>query len=121
MKRIQAAEADKAEKRLFGEGQKLKRIAEAEANREELKLEGEGQRLKQEEEAKGILAIAKAKAEGTRLQVNAYGSGATYASVKWAESIGPDFKVYGVPVGAEGTTTIMDLAGKLSGMAGVQK
>ena len=100
----------------IAEGAKQKRIKEAEATREELRLKGEGNRLRLEEEAKGILAVAKSKAEGTRLQVLAYGSGKTYASVKWAESIGPKFQVYGVPVGAEGTTTIMDIAGTLSGM-----
>lgn len=102
------------------EANNAKRILEAEAHKEELRLQGEGQRLQQEEQAKGILAIAKAKAEGTRLQVLAYGSGETYASVKWAENVGPNIKVYGVPTGAEGTNSIMDLTGALSGMAALK-
>jgi regulator of protease activity HflC (stomatin/prohibitin superfamily) len=105
----------------IAEGNKKKRIKAAEADKQEQILAGEGYRLRKEEEAKGSLAIYEAKAEGTRLQVKAYGSGETYASVKWAESIGPKFQVFGVPTGAEGTTTIMDLAGKLSGMNRIQK
>jgi regulator of protease activity HflC (stomatin/prohibitin superfamily) len=100
----------------IAEGAKQKRIKEAEAAAQEQLLEGQGLRDRKVEEAKGILAIAKAEAEGTRLQVMAYGGGETYASVKWAESIGPKFQVYGVPVGAPGTTTIMDIAGTLSGI-----
>jgi regulator of protease activity HflC (stomatin/prohibitin superfamily) len=100
----------------IAEGAKQKRIKEAEAAAQEQLLQGQGLRDRKVEEAKGILAIAEAQAEGTRLQVMAYGSGETYASVKWAESIGPKFQVYGVPVGAPGTTTIMDIAGTLSGM-----
>jgi regulator of protease activity HflC (stomatin/prohibitin superfamily) len=98
------------------EGAKQKRIKEAEAAAQEQLLAGQGLRDRKVEEAKGILAIASAEAEGTRLQVMAYGSGDTYASVKWAESLGPKFQVYGVPVGAAGTTSIMDIAGTLSGM-----
>jgi len=98
----------------LAEGEKQKRIKAAEAKKAEMQLEGEGSRLQKEEEAKGLLAMAQAKAEGTRLQVQAYGSGETYASVKWAESIGPDFKIYGVPTGAPGTSSIMDLNGVLN-------
>lgn len=97
------------------EGAKQKRIKEAEAEKEELRLKGEGERLKKEEEAKGILAIAKANAEGTRLQVMAYGDGKTYASVKWAENLGPNVKVYGIPTGSPGTASMMDLNGILGG------
>ena len=97
------------------EASNARRVLEAEAQREELRLEGEGLRLKQEEEAKGILAIAQARAEGTRLQVNAYGSGETYASVKWAENLGPNVKVYGIPTGSPGTTSLMDLNGIVNG------
>lgn len=99
----------------LAEGEKQKRIKSAEANREELRLDGEGKRLQQEEEAKGILAIAKANAEGVRLQVNAYGDGKTYASVKWAENLGPNVKVYGIPTGSPGTSAVMDLNGILKG------
>lgn len=74
------------------------------------------------QQPKGILAIARAKAEGTRLQVQAYGSGETYASVKWAENLAPKLKIYGIPTGAPGTTSLMDLngmlQGKLTGMVG---
>jgi len=97
------------------EGQKQKRIKSAEADRQERILKGQGQRLQKEEEAKGILAMAKAKAEGTRLQVLAYGSGKTYASVKWAENLAPKLTVWGVPTGSPGTGTMMDLNGMLKG------
>lgn len=97
------------------EGAKQKKIKEAEAERERLKLEGEGARLRDEELAKGILAIALAKAKGTREQVKAYGSGETYASVKWAENLAPKLTVWGVPTGSPGTGTMMDLNGMLKG------
>lgn len=117
---IERRNAEKAEQLAIGvantaEGAKQKVIKEAEAERERLKLLGEGERLQQEEQAKGILAIAKANAEGTRLQVLAYGSGDTYASVKWAEHMGPNVKVYGFPTGAPGTSSIMDLNGIMKG------
>lgn len=110
-----AAEQEAIKVANVAEGQKQKRIKEFEAQKEALRLEGEGERLKQEEIAQGILAVAKAKAEGTRLQVLAYGDGETYASVKWAENLGPNVKVYGVPTGAPGTASMMDLNGILSG------
>lgn len=100
------------------EGEKQKRIKAAEAEREELRLNGEGERLKQEEIAKGILAIKKAEAEGARLQVQAYGDGKTYASVKWAENLGPNVKVYGIPTGAPGTSSIVDLNGVIKNAFG---
>ena len=99
----------------IAEGKKQQRIKEAEADAEAKRLDGIGERQKQEEEAKGILAIAKAKAEGTRLQVLAYGDGKTYASVKWAENLGPNVKVYGFPTGAAGTASFMDLNGVFKG------
>lgn len=99
----------------IAEGEKQKRIKAGEAQREELRLQGEGERLQKEEQAKGILAIARAQAEGTRLQVLAYGSGQTYASVKWAENLGPNVKVWGVPTGSPGTSTVMDLNGLVQG------
>lgn len=102
----------------LADGEKQKRIKAAEAQREELRLQGEGERLQKEEQAKGILAIAQAQAEGTRLQVNAYGSGKTYASVKWAEHLGPNVKVWGVPTGTPGTSTLMDLNGLVQGAFG---
>ena len=107
-------EADRMEN--IADGKKRVRVKQAEAKKEELRLEGEGEKLKQEEVAKGILAIAKAKAEGTRLQVNAYGSGETYASVKWAEHMGANVKVYGFPTGATGTASVMDLNGVFKGV-----
>jgi len=72
-------------------------------------------RQKKEQEAKGILAIAQAEAEGTRLQVNAFGDGKTYASVKWAENLGPNVKVWGIPTGTPGTTSLMDINGIVKG------
>lgn len=101
----------------IAEGEKQKRIKAAEADREERRLAGEGERLKQEEVAKGILAVKKAEAEGVRLQVRAYGgNGETYASVRWAEEMGPNIKVYGFPTGAPGTGSLMDLNGVFKGV-----
>ena len=99
----------------IAEGEKQKRIKAAEAQKEEIRLKGLGERLAKEQEAKGNLALYRAEAEGTRLQVNAFGSGATYASVKWAENMGPNVKVYGIPTGSPGTTSLMDLNGILKG------
>lgn len=99
----------------LAEGEKQKRIKAAEADREERRLKGEGDRLEKEEAAKGNLALYRAEAEGTRLQVRAYGGGDTYASVKWAENMGPNIKVYGFPTGSPGTSSIMDLNGLMSG------
>jgi len=99
----------------IAEGEKQKVIKAAEAEKEKIRLTGLGQRLAKEQEAKGNLALAKAKAEGERLSVQAYGDGGTYASVKWAESIGPKMQVWGVPTGAPGTTTLMDVNGILQG------
>jgi hypothetical protein len=110
-----AQEAIKVANIAEGQKQKQKRIKEAEAEKEELRLQGEGKKLRDIEIAAGNLALFKAKAEGTRLQVLAYGSGDTYASVKWAESIGPDFQVYGVPTGAPSTSSIVDLNSVIQG------
>lgn len=96
------------------EGEKQKQIKEAEAAAESKRLDGIGERQKLEQVARGNLAIAKAKAAGTKLQVLAYGSGKTYASVKWAESLGPKLTIWGVPTGAKGTSTLMDLNGILN-------
>lgn len=97
------------------EGEKQRVIKEAEAEAEKLKQEGIGLRDRKTEEAKGILAIARAQAEGIRLKVNAYGDGSTYASVRWAEEMGPNVKVYGYPTGAAGTASVMDLNGVFKG------
>lgn len=117
IKKREAAAAEQEAIRLanVAEGKKQKAIKEAEAKSRAAALEGIGLRKKLEQEAKGNLAIARAKAEGTRLQVQAYGSGKTYASVKWAENLAPKLKVYGIPTGATGTTSLMDLNGMLQG------
>jgi len=113
----EAAEQTAIKMANLAEGEKQKRIKAAEADREERRLAGEGERLKQEETAKGILAVKKAEAEGVRLQVMAYGgNGQTYASVRWAEEMGPNVKVYGFPTGAQGTASIMDLNGVFKGV-----
>ena len=123
IKKREAAAAEQEAIRVanIAEGIKQQDIKRAEAKSRAAALEGIGLRKKLEQEAKGNLAIAKAKAEGTRLQVQAYGSGKTYASVKWAENLAPKLKVYGIPTGAAGTTSLMDLngmlQGKLTGMA----
>lgn len=95
------------------EGEKQQSIKLSEAEKERLRLSGEGERLQKEEQAKGILAVMKAQAEGARLQVQAYGSGKTYASVRWAESLGPNVKVLGYPLGAPGTTGLFNIDGVL--------
>ena len=124
IKKREAAAAEQEAIRIanVAEGIKQQDIKRAEAKSQAAALEGIGLRKKKEQEAKGILAIARAKAEGTRLQVQAYGSGKTYASVKWAENLAPKLTVYGIPTGAAGTTSLMDLNGmlqnKLTGMAG---
>lgn len=99
------------------EGDKQKRIKAAEAQREEDRLAGEGSRLKQEETAKGNLAIATAEATGTRLRREALSGagGQELVSIEWARNLGPNVKVYAVPTGAPGTTSLMDLNGIMRG------
>lgn len=115
LEEIQRREALAAEQEAIkvanaAEGQKQKRIKEAEARREELRLQGEGERLKQEEEAQGILAVAQANAEGQRLLVNAYGSNPEIvAQIEWARNLGPNVRVYGIPTGAPGTSSMLDV------------
>lgn len=91
------------------EGAKFKVIQEAEAEREKLKLTGEGQRLQKQENAIGILAVATAEAEGMRLKRLALAGrgGEELVSIAWAENLGPNVKVYGVPTGAPGTSTFL--------------
>jgi len=114
-RKAEAAENTAVKIANIAEGEKQKRIKEAEAEREKRRLEGEGERLKQEEIAKGILAVKSAEAEGARLLTNAYtGPGAQYvAAIEWAQNLGPNVKVYGVPTGAPGTNSLMDLNGVL--------
>lgn len=101
----------------IAEGKKQQRIKAAEAQREEQRLAGEGIRLRKEEDAKGILAVAKAEAEGTRLRREALSGagGDNLVSIEWAKNLGPNVKVYAVPTGAPGTTSMMDLNGMLEG------
>lgn len=115
---IKEAEAANESVILAADANKQKVIAQAEGTREQMRLEGEGLRLKQTEQAKGILEIGKANAESTRLMVRAYGSGAVYANVQWAQNLGPNVKVYGVPTGSPGTSSIVDLNGVLKGALG---
>ena len=101
----------------IADGEKQKRIKAAEANREEQRLQGEGQRLQKEEDAKGILALAKAEAEGTRLRREALegAGGERLVQIEWARNLGPNVKVYAVPTGAPGTNNFLDLNGMLKG------
>lgn len=87
------------------EGQKFARIQAAEADKEERRLKGEGDRLQKEEEAAGNLAIAKAEAEGIRLKNEALAGsgGANIVALEWARQMGPNVKVLGYPLGAPGT------------------
>ncbi len=93
----------------IAEGQKFKVMQEAEAERERLRLLGEGQRLHEEQRALGILAVATAEAEGIRLKNEALSGpgGDRQVSIAWAENLGPNVKVYGVPTGAPGTNTFL--------------
>lgn len=99
------------------EGEKQKVIKEAEADAEKLKQEGIGLRAKKEENAKGILAVQRAQAEGVRLKSLGYaGKGGKYlAQVEIAQTLGPKFQIWGVPTGAPGTSSIMDMNGMLKG------
>ena len=99
----------------IAEGAKQQVIKESEGNRERLRLAGEGERLQKEEQAKGILAIAQAEAEGMRLKAMALsGAGSEgLVSMEWARQLGPNVKVLGYPLGAEGTTGIFNVDGIL--------
>ena len=102
----------------IAEGQKQKSIKEAEAERERLRLKGEGERLQQQERAKGILAVAQAEAEGIRLKNRALmgPGGKNFVSIRWAEEVGKNISIVGVPTGAPGTAAFMDLNGMLRGI-----
>lgn len=119
IKRREAAAAEQEAIRVanIAEGQKQKRIKEAEAGAEELRQQGIGQRAQKEENAKGILAVGQAEAEVTRLKNEAMDGpgGDKIVSIAWAENLGPNVKVYGVPTGAPGTASMMDLNGMLGG------
>lgn len=119
-RRALAAEQEAIKIANVAEGAKQKRIKEAEAEKETLRLEGEGERIKQEEIAKGILATRLAEAEGQAALVAAFSGKGSEAVValSWAENLGPNVKVYGVPTGAPGTTTVADLNGVLQGALG---
>lgn len=115
-----AAEQEAIRVENVARGQRLKTIQEAEAERERLRLVGEGNRLRDEATAAGNLALASAEAEGLRLKNAALsGQGARYiASMEWAKQLGPNIKVYGVPVGAPGTQSfVFDEALRLSAQA----
>jgi regulator of protease activity HflC (stomatin/prohibitin superfamily) len=116
--RLAAAAIQEALKvKAVAEGQKFRVIQEAEAEREKLRLQGEGVRLQKEEEAKGILAVGLAEAEVTKQKRAALAGagGAEMVSIAWAENLGPNVKVYGVPTGAPGTNSIIDINGILQG------
>lgn len=99
------------------EGKKQARIKAAEAQKEEQRLAGEGGRLAKEEQAKGILAIALAEAKGVEAKREAYDGpgGERLVQIAWAENLGPNVKVWGIPTGSPGTTNFMDLNGVLKG------
>ncbi len=113
----EAAEQEAIKVANIAEGEKQKRIKAAEAQREEARLTGEGSRLQKEEEAKGLLAMVTAEATGVRLKREALSGrgGAEMVSIAWAENLGPNVKVWGVPTGAPGTSTIVDLNAVLQG------
>ena len=116
-RRADAAKEEAKRVANIAEGQKQRVIKESEAVREQMRLSGEGERLKKEEQAKGILAIAQAEAEGIRLRNEALSGpgGDRQVSIAWAENMGPNVKVWGIPTGSPGTTSVMDLNGILQG------
>jgi regulator of protease activity HflC (stomatin/prohibitin superfamily) len=119
----EAAEQEAIKVANAAEGEKQKRIKAAEAQREEMRLTGEGSRLQKEEEAAGLLAMVTAEAEGVRLRREALSGrgGAEMVSIAWAENMGPNVKIYAVPTGAPGTTSIFDMNGVIQGaLAGSQ-
>lgn len=97
----------------IAEGAKQSRIRAAEADKEEQRLAGEGKRLAAEENAKGILAVATAEATGTRLRREALSGagGQELVSIEWAKNLGPNVKVYAYPTGAPGTSAFFGLDG----------
>lgn len=99
----------------IAEGAKQKRIKEAEAQREEQRLQGEGSRIAKEEEAKGNLALALAEAKGIEAKREAFeGSGGDImVRMAWAENLGKNVTVYGIPTGAQGTTSVMGIDGMI--------
>lgn len=101
----------------IAEGEKQKRIKAAEAGAEELKQQGIGQRELKQQNALGILAEGEAKAKVIELKNNAMAGpgGDRIVAIAWAENLGPNVKVWGVPTGAPGTASMMDLNGLLNG------
>lgn len=89
------------------QAQRFRVEQEAEARREQLRLEGEGLRLAEEERAQGILAVATAEAEGIRLKNEALSGpgGALVRDIEVLAGLGKNVEFYGVPTGAEGTST----------------
>jgi len=112
-----AAEQEAIKVANVAEGQKQKTIKEAEANAEKARLQGLGERQQKEEVAKGILAVGQAEAEVVRLRNEAMNGpgGDKIVALAWAENLGPNVKVYGIPTGAPGTASMMDLNGILNG------
>lgn len=105
------------------EGEKQKEIKIAEGIREKMRLEGQGSRLRDEETAKGKLALKQAEAEGQRLLVNAYGNNpGIVAQIEWARNVGNKIQIYGIPTGAPGTTSLIDLNSVIKeGLSGAVK
>lgn len=100
-------------------GDRFKRQQAAEAQKYELQAQGEGQRLQQEQIALGILAVGQAEADVIKLKANALtGSGGQlYRDIEVLGGLGQAVEFYGVPTGAEGTSTyIVDeaLRGKVA-------
>ena len=100
----QAAEQTAFRTANIAEGEKQKSIKESEAISEKLRLQGEGERLRDEARAAGILAVATAEADS-------FCCSEALVAVAWAENLGPNVKVYGIPTGAPGTTSLMDVSG----------
>lgn len=114
-----AAKQEALKVQATAEGEKFKVEQAAMAERIKLQLEGEGEYLKQAEIAKGILAVGQAEADVIKLKANALvGSGGQlYRDIEVLGGLGQAVEFYGVPTGAEGTSTyIVDeaLRGKVA-------
>lgn len=123
-----AAEQTAVKMENLAEGEKQKRIKAAEAKAAEVTLAaaaeaermeaiGNGSKKQKIAEAEGLLAMMEAEAEGRRQLADALGGegGARIVEIEWAQNMGPNVKVYGIPTGAPGTNSIMDLNGMLKG------
>jgi regulator of protease activity HflC (stomatin/prohibitin superfamily) len=103
----EAAEQEAIKVENVARGQRAARVQAAEAQREELRLQGEGERLRSEEIAAGNLALALAEAEGRAALNDALSGpgGQLIRDIEVLGGLGGNVDFYGVPTGADGTST----------------